>query len=792
MEKLYYLVRGMTCAACAARIEYAIGKLDSVQRCVVNFTTGRMTVEIDTTMCSQEELEENLTKTGYKWEEIPRDPDSTSDGSYADLEKTYRDKEIESMRFRFIISAFFAVHLLYIAMGHMLPFGLTLPLPEIIDHHHSPLNFALVQLILTIPIIIVGYRFYTVGFRAIWRRAPNMDSLIALGTSAAVIYSLYATYRVIAGNPEYAESLYFETAGVIITLVLLGKMLEAISKGKTSEAIRKLIGLRPETAVVVRDEQEVEIPVSDVIVEDTILIKPGSKIPVDGVIIEGTTSIDEAMLTGESMPVDKNPGDNIYAATININGYIKIRAEKIGVDTALAQIIRFVEDAQGSKAPIAKIADKVSRIFVPIVFGIALVAFIAWIIVTRDIVLSLTAFISVLVIACPCALGLATPTAIMVGTGKGAENGILIKSGGALETAHKIKVAILDKTGTITQGKPKVTDVIVKQKQGDGSSASLFRDPSSYINQDDNEAEEPSPCFTGKELLQLAASAQKGSQHPLAEAIVKAAERENLPFLPMTDFESIAGKGIICNVEDKKVVAGNIMLMKDPSVTQLIRNGITQGDIETGNTLADEGKTPVYIAVDGILAGIIAVADVVKPSSADAVEKLFEMGVEVAMITGDHNRTAVAIAKQTGISWVLSEVLPEEKAGEVKRLQDENIKVAMVGDGINDAPALIQADIGIAIGSGTDVAMESADIVLMRDNLSDVPKAIRLSKATLRTIKQNLFWAFGYNVLGIPIAAGVLHIFGGPMLSPVIAAAAMCLSSVSVLLNALRLKAFRV
>jgi Cu+-exporting ATPase len=559
-------------------------------------------------------------------------------------------------------------------------------------------------------------------------------------------------------------------------------MLEASSKRKTGDAIKKLIGLRPQTAFIVRDYQEFEIPISEVIIGDIVFVKPGGKIPVDGVIIEGTSSIDESMLTGESMPVDKQAGDKVYAATININSYFKFRAEKIGADTVLAQIIKLVEDAQGSKAPIAKIADKVSGIFVPIVFCIAVIALVAWLIATRDITFALTVFISVLVIACPCALGLATPTAIMVGTGKGAENGILIKSGEALETAHKIQTVIFDKTGTLTQGKPRVTNVILKHEDARQRDSSRRDDLFPVLSGDNTET--LSPCL---ELLQIVASAQKGSQHPIGGAIVRAAETEKLSFLPMTDFKSHAGKGITCLVDGKEVAAGNELLMREMGY-------IEEKDITKGNILADEGKTPVYIAIDRSLVGIIAVADVIKQNSADAVRKLEDMGIEVAMITGDHRRTAVAIAMQTGIKKTRSEVLPQDKAGIIKKLQTATPApvIAMVGDGINDAPALMQADIGIAIGSGTDVAMESADIVLMHSDLMEVPTAIRLSKATLRTIKQNLFWAFGYNVLGIPVAAGVLYIFGGPLLSPVIAAAAMCLSSISVLINALRLKTFRV
>ena len=759
----------MTCAACSARVEKGVAVADGVVSCFVNLSTERMTVEVDDAVLSKSELEAVIAKTGYGFEEIVRDSLSTN---AVDEDRMRKEKEISTLRVKFIVSVVFGVLLLYIAMGHMLPFGLSLPLPAFIHHHHAPFNFALAQLALTIPIVIAGYRFYIVGFRAIWLRAPNMDSLIAMGTSAAVIYSLYATYRTMTGHPEYAEHLYYETAGVIIALILLGKMLEAVSKGKTSEAIKKLMGLQPKTAVVIRDDQEVDIPVSDVEVGDIILIKPGEKIPVDGVIIEGTTSIDEAMLTGESMPVDKHPGDNVYTATINNNGFIKFKAKKVGADTAFAQIVKLVEDAQGSKAPIAKIADKVSGVFVPIVFCIAVVALVGWLIATRDITFALTVFISVLVIACPCALGLATPTSIMVGMGKGAENGILIKSGEALELAHKVQTIVLDKTGTITESKPEVTDIIALED------------------------------IDKSKLLQLTASAQKGSQHPLGQAIIKAAEKEGIPLLPMTDFEAVTGRGIVCNVENKKVVAGNAKLMEEVDV---VLSDSEESYAKNADRLANEGKTPIYIAINGDLAGIIAIADVIKPGSTTAVNTLKDMDIEVVMITGDHKKTAAAIAQQVGITKVLAEVLPQDKASEVKRLQypsqaqDDCVSnlrpldttVAMVGDGINDAPALMQADIGIAIGTGTDVAMESADIVLMHSDLSDVPTAIKLSKATMRNIKQNLFWAFGYNVLGIPIAAGVLYIFGGPLLSPMIAAAAMCLSSISVLSNALRLKRFK-
>ena len=628
-----------------------------------------------------------------------------------------------------------------------------MPLPKIINPMVNPLNFALFQIILTVPVMAIGYKFYLIGFKNIIKLSPNMDSLIAVGTSAAFIYSLFGMYKIITGDISYAMHLYFEAAVTILTLITLGKYLEAVSKGKTSEAIKKLMGLAPKTATVIRDNKEIIVSVDEVVVGDIVLVKPGKKLPVDGEVIEGSTAIDESMLTGESIPVEKNVGSNVIGASINKTGFIKYKATKVGKDTALAQIIRLVEDAQGSKAPIAKMADVISSYFVPIVIGLAILSAIVWLIAGETPIFALTIFISVLVIACPCALGLATPTAIMVGTGKGAENGVLIKGGEALEITHKIDTIVFDKTGTITEGKPVVTDILTKNKEKDV-------------------------------LLSLAASAEKGSEHPLGEAIVRAALEKKLELKTLNNFNAIPGHGIEVTIDKDNILLGNLKLMKEKNI-----------DVEEfkldSDKLANEGKTPMYIAINNKLEGIIAVADVVKPSSFEAIKELHNMGIKVAMITGDNKKTAEAIAKQVGIDIVLSEVLPEDKANEVKKLQGQNNKVAMVGDGINDAPALAQADIGIAIGSGTDVAIESADIVLMRSDLMDVIVAIKLSKATIRNIKQNLFWAFGYNVLGIPVAMGVLHIFGGPLLNPMIAAAAMSLSSVSVLANALRLKKFK-
>lgn len=739
-------IKGMTCAACAGAIEKTVGKIDGVTNARVNLATEKLSCEIDSSKTNKAAVRQGVEKAGYAWEEI-------ENKNTVDEDKARKEKEIKVLWTKFIVAAVFTVPLLYVAMGHMIP-GVKLPLPQFIDPMHNPVNFALLQIGLTIPILIAGYRFYTVGFKALWLRSPNMDSLIAMGTTAACLYSLYSTVQIIQGNHHFIEGLYFETAGVIITLILLGKSLEAVSKGKTSEAIKKLMGLAPKTAIIIKDNQEIETPIDEVLVGDIVLAKPGSKIPVDGLVEEGNSSIDESMLTGESIPVEKKKGDKVFAASINKNGMLKFKATKVGSDTALAQIIKLVEEAQSTKAPIAKLADIVSGYFVPIVFLIALAAFVIWMLAGKDFVFSLTIFISVLVIACPCALGLATPTAIMVGTGKGAENGILIKSGEALEAAHQIQVIVFDKTGTITEGKPEVTDILTTD------------------------------WIDSNKLLQLVASAEKGSEHPLGDAIVKEAENKQISFLAIEQFEALPGRGIKVQIEGKELLAGNLKLMTEETIS------IEEFD-EIGKRLASEGKTPMFIAIDHKIAGIIAVADVIKESSISAINQLKKMGIEVAMITGDNSRTADAIAKQVGITRVLSEVLPQDKANEVKKIQSEGKKVAMVGDGINDAPALAQANIGIAIGSGTDVAIESADIVLMHSNLMDVPTAIQLSKSTIKNIKQNLFWAFAYNIAGIPLAAGVIYAFGGPLLNPVFAAAAMSLSSVSVLANALRLKRFK-
>jgi len=723
-------------------VDRSINKLEGIKSVNVNIATNKATVIYDANIVRLSEIKGAIKKAGYTPLDIER-------GVVQDEDQDKKEREIKVMWTKFIVAISFTIPLFYISMGHMIG----LPLPTFINPHFNPFNFALIQLVLTIPVMIAGNKFYTVGFKSLFRRSPNMDSLIAVGTGAAIIYGLYATYKIMNGYTEFAKDLYFETAGVIIALIMLGKYLETRSKGKTSEAIKKLVGLQPKTATIVQGKEEISIPIEEVEEGDIILVKPGEKIPVDGEVVEGHSSVDESMLTGESIPVEKNIGDKVVGASINKNGILKFSATKVGKDTALAQIIKLVEEAQGSKAPIAKLADIIAGYFVPIVMAIATVSGLIWYFTGSGAEFALTIFISILVVACPCALGLATPTAIMVGTGKGAELGVLIKSGVALESAYKIETIVFDKTGTITEGKPRVTDIITREG------------------------------FNENKLLEIAATAEKGSEHPLGEAIVKEAEARKITFLDAKDFYAIPGHGIEVNIEGDKVLLGNEKLMRDRNIEPAL--------IDESARLADEGKTPMFIAINNRLEGIIAVADVVKENSKEAIERLHDMGIEVAMITGDNKRTAKAIAKQVGIDIVLAEVLPADKSNEVKKLQEKGKKVAMVGDGINDAPALAMADIGIAIGSGTDVAMESADIVLMKSDLLDVVTAIKLSKSTIRNIKQNLFWAFAYNTAGIPLAAGLFYALGGPKLNPMFAAAAMSMSSVSVVTNALRLRRFK-
>lgn len=735
-----FKVTGMTCAACSSRVERVLNKMEGVTKAEVNLATEDLYIDYDDSKLNTQDIIGKIEKAGYGAYEVKED---------TKIDEADKEDAINSLKKRFILSLIFAVPLLYISMGHMMG----APLPSIIDPMTNAMNFALIQLILVIPVMIVGRKFFISGFKNLVHLSPNMDSLIAIGTSAAFLYGIYAIVKIAGGDTHFSMDLYFESGATILTLITLGKYLEAKTKGKTSEAIKKLMGLAPKKATIIVDGVEKIISIDEVKVGDVILVKPGEKLPVDGEIVEGTTTIDESMLTGESIPIDKNIGDKVFGASINKFGMFKYKATKVGKDTALSQIIKLVEQAQGSKAPIAKMADIISGYFVPTVITLAVISSIVWAISGKGLEFSLTIFIAVLVIACPCALGLATPTAIMVGTGKGAENGILIKSGVALEGAHKINTVVFDKTGTITEGKPKVTDIVTKGLSED-------------------------------ELLRYASSAEKGSEHPLGEAIVVAGVERGLELFEITSFKSVPGEGIVTLINDKNILIGNNKLMKN--------NNIDITSVENDvKSLASQGKTPMYMAIDGDLAGVIAVADTLKSNSKKAVEALHKLGIEVVMLTGDNEKTAQAIAKEVGIDKVVSDVLPGDKANEVKRLQDEGKNVAMVGDGINDAPALAMANIGIAIGSGTDVAIESADIVLMRSDILDVVGAIQLSKATIKNIKENLGWAFGYNTLGIPVAMGILYAFGGPLLNPMIAAFAMSFSSVSVLLNALRLKRFK-
>lgn len=740
-----YIIEGMSCASCAMTIENAVSKIPGVAKASVNLATEIMTVEANDSV-TPEDIAKVVDGVGYGAR-----PRGKSVEEELEEKNEKKEAHLREMKRNLTISAIFTVPLLFIAMADMVG----IPMPAFLSPMQSPVSYALIQLALVLPILWVGRRFFVDGFKALSKGHPNMDSLVALGTSAAFVYSLYGTYHVLEGHAHFAMNLYYESAGVILTLITLGKYFEDVSKGKTSMAIQTLVGLAPKMATVLRDGQEVEIPVEEVQVGDLIRVKPGEKVPVDGVVTEGNSTVDESMLTGESIPVSKSVGDEVIGASLNKTGSFILKATKIGKDTALSQIIQLVEQAQGSKAPIAKLADKVSGVFVPIVIVLALVSGLAWYFLGQESwVFALTITISVLVIACPCALGLATPTAIMVGTGKGAENGILLKSGEALEEANHVNMVVFDKTGTITNGTPVVTDVVT----ADSTDADA--------------------------LIRLAASLEVASEHPLGEAIVAKAKEQGAAFDEVTNFEAIPGFGIKGHVGETLVFLGNEKWMRE--------NGLANAKMnEQANHFAEQGKTPLYIGYNDAVQGLIVVADTVKESSARAIQTLHEMGIQVAMMTGDHERTAQAIAAEVGIDRVFSEVLPQDKANYVSKLQEEGYIVAMVGDGINDAPALAQAQVGIAIGTGTDVAIESADAVLMKSDLMDVPAMLKLSRATIRNIKENLFWAFAYNVIGIPFAMGVLHLFGGPLLNPMIAGAAMSFSSVSVVLNALRLKRWK-
>ena len=744
-EKKEYKLSGMTCAACAMTVEMAVKDLETVEDVSVNLATERLSLLPKAGFDSQQVLDA-VAEAGYQAEEKGKDR-----LSHVSEEATMKAKELERKKQELLILLVTALPLLYISMGSMVG----LPLPSLLDHMAHPLVFVLSQLLLTLPAVWIGRGFYQRGFRNLIKQHPNMDSLIAVGTSAAFFYSLYSVSQVFLGHHAFVHQLYFESVAVIIALVLLGKYLESSAKGRTSQAIQSLLELVPSQATVIRYGEAVTIDTEDIRVGDIIRIKPGERMPVDGLVTEGQTFVDESMMTGESVPIEKKVGDTITSATINQNGSIDYQATRVGSDTTLAQIVRLVEEAQGSKAPIAALADKISLYFVPIVLSLATLSALGWYFLAGEsLSFSLSIFIAVLVIACPCALGLATPTAIMVGTGKGAENGILIKSGQALEAAYQLDTIVLDKTGTITVGKPSLTDLV------------------------------PLGAFNRSDLLQLIASAEQHSEHPLAQAILEAAEEEGLDLLPVSHFEAMVGRGLSAQVEGKQLLVGNESLMKEKNIDSSVFQ-------EQLLELSQEGKTAMFVAVDGWLAGILAVADEMKSSSLSAVQKLQSMGLEVIMLTGDREETATAIAQKAGIQKVIAGVLPDGKVAAIKNLQEAGKKLAMVGDGINDAPALVQAAVGIAIGSGADVAIESADVVLMHSDLQDVVKAIKLSQATIRNIKENLFWAFAYNTLGIPIAMGLLHLFGGPLLNPMLAGLAMSLSSVSVVANALRLGRFK-
>jgi Cu+-exporting ATPase len=746
MEKITFPIHGMSCASCVKKVENALSGLGGVVRASVNFATERATVQYIPGAVSMEDFRKAVKEAGYEILEMGE----TEKEDIVDREKMAREAEYRKLKRKFLSGIILVIPVFLLAYWRMLGLSNLVTLGD-------KVNFYL-QLIFQTPVQFwVGWQFYVGAWKTAKHKSADMNTLIAVGTSAAYLYSVLATFFpwLFAAKGLMAE-VYFDTAGAIIVLILLGRLLEARAKGQTSEAIKKLIGLQAKTAKVLRNGQEMDVPVGAVAIGDLVVVRPGEKVPVDGVVKEGRSSVDESMITGESIPVEKNPGDEVIGATINKMGTFKFEATKVGKDTMLAHIIKMVEEAQGSKPPIARLADIIASYFVPVVIGIAIITFIIWNFFGPSPALTYAVlnFVAVLIIACPCALGLATPTSIMVGTGKGAESGVLIRGGEALETAHKLKAIVMDKTGTLTQGEPSVTDIVEsgQYKKGD--------------------------------ILRFAASAEKGSEHPLGEAIVNRAKEENLPLIDPKNFNALAGQGIEATIDGKSLLMGNVKLMKDRGIPL---NGLEK----RAEDLSNEGKTPMFVAIDQNPAGIIAVADTLKENSKEAVEALHKMGIEVAMITGDNRRTAEAIARQIGIDRVLAEVLPEDKAKEVKKLQAEGKKVGMVGDGINDAPALAQADVGIAIGTGTDVAIESSDITLISGDLRGIVTAIALSKATIRNIKQNLFWAFAYNTILIPIAAGVLFPFFGILLNPIYAAAAMGLSSVTVVSNALRLRRFK-
>lgn len=743
-------VKGMTCTACAVAIEKNVGKMAGVESASVNFATGKLKVRFDTKETDLSSVIKTINDTGYDVEE--KNDQKTMD----DIESK-TEKQEKLLYKRLLISLAFTIPIFYLSMGPMIG----LPVPGFLDGQQNSLSMAFFQMLLTIPVMIAGAEFYKSGFKTLFKGSPNMDTLIAIGSGAAFVFGIFVIFMLTHGFShnnqnlinEYSDQLYFESAAVILTLITLGKYLEAKAKGKTSDAIKSLISLVPEEALIIKNEMEVRIPVEDLEPGDLAVVKPGDRMPADGIVKSGYAAVDESMLTGESIPVEKKEGDSVTGGSINKTGYLRFTVTHTGSETTLSKIIKMVEDAQGEKAPIARFADKISAIFVPVVMLISVISFITWLILGQGVEFAFTIAISVLVISCPCALGLATPTAIMVGTGVGARTGILFKSGEALEIMHRSKTIVFDKTGTLTQGKPKVTDIVVND-------------------------------ISEKELLFYAASAEKMSEHPLADAVIEAALSRDIDILEGKDFQAFPGYGIKATIKDNEFIIGKKEFLDQNNVN--VDNFITISD-----NLANAGKTPLYTALNGRFTGFIAVADVLRPDATKAVSKLNEMGYKVVMLTGDNEKTAAAVGRLLNIKNVISNVLPDKKAEVITRFQEEGEKVIMVGDGINDAVALAQSDVGIAMGNGTDVAIESADVILMRDNPLSVVVALELSRATMKNIKQNLFWAFFYNILGIPIAAGILYKSAGIKLDPMIAAAAMSFSSVTVVLNALRLRAFK-
>ena len=749
MKTEKYVITGMSCAACSSAVERVTKKIDGVSESNVNLTTGIMTITYEEGKVTPEKIIAKVERAGFGasvYEEKNR--------KEREVEEENQEQEIHKTKRHVIENLILAVPLLYLSMGHMLP--LQLPVPDLLSMEKNPLYFALAQLILTVIILINGRKFYINGFGSLFRGHPNMDSLVAIGTGSAFIYSVVMTIT-IPSNPHASHQLYFESAAIVVTLVMLGKYMEGRSKNKTKEAIRKLMELAPDTAVLLQNGEMREVPVEEVKVGDLVVIRPGSRIPLDGIVTKGSTTVDESMLTGESIPVEKAVDDEVIGGSVNFQGSLTVKVTRTGSDTTLAKIVKMMEDAQGKKAPISKLADTVAGYFVPAVMCIAVIAAVIWLLLGHDIAFVLTIFVSVLVIACPCALGLATPTAIMVGTGLGASHGILIKSGEALEICHKVDTVILDKTGTITEGKPSVQEIHTERMKTE-------------------------------ELLFIAASCEQVSEHPLGQAIVEYARDKGMSLAEPDDFQSVTGQGIWAEMEwrgeKKRFYIGNKKLCD----AQNIDLGIYA---QKAAQMAEKGQTPMFVASDGQVEGLISVADKMKETSKEAIRKMKELGIEVCMLTGDNRLTAQEIGKQAGADKVIAEVLPEDKANVVEALQKENKCVMMVGDGINDAPALVQADVGVAIGSGSDIALDSSDIVLMKSDLNDVYKAIHLSKATIRNIKQNLFWAFFYNSLGIPLAAGALYAINGMLLNPMIGGLAMSLSSVCVVSNALRLRTLK-